>query len=121
MTLHELVADKLDRADPATRDALLRIPLENIDRWIANGHTAPRRLEYWREGILDAHASPVGFQSLLELLELTLDADFLIEPSSVAIAESLQFAAGRDSAFMSQNGYYLDILRPAIADALPAG
>jgi hypothetical protein len=54
-------------------------------------------------------------------LELTVDADFLLEPSSEAIAESLQFAAGRDSAFMSQNGYYLDILRPAIADALPAG
>jgi hypothetical protein len=68
MTLHELVADKLERADPATREALLRIPLDNIDRWIANGHTAPRRLEYWREIILEAHASPVGFQRLLELL-----------------------------------------------------
>lgn len=44
-TLHELVADKLDRADGATREALLRIPLDNIERWLANGHTAPHRLE----------------------------------------------------------------------------
>ena len=54
-------------------------------------------------------------------LERTIGADFLIEPSSEAIAESLQFAAGRDSAFMSQNGYYLDILRPIITETLPAG
>jgi hypothetical protein len=43
-TLHELVADKLER-DPS----LLRIPLENIDRWLAHGHTAPHRLEQWRQ------------------------------------------------------------------------
>jgi len=39
MTLHELTADKLEW-DPA----LLRVPLENIDRWLANGHPAPQRL-----------------------------------------------------------------------------
>ena len=38
-----------------------------------------------------------------------------------AIAESLQLAAGRDSAFMAQYGYYADILRPTIAATLPAG
>ena len=54
-------------------------------------------------------------------LELTTDADFLLEPVNEAIAESLQLAAGRDSAFMAQNGYYADVLRPAIAEALPAG
>ena len=62
-TLHELVADKLER-DPA----LLRIPLENIDRWIANGHTAPHRLEQWREIILRAQRSPEGLAELLTLL-----------------------------------------------------
>ena len=55
------------------------------------------------------------------VLERTTDADFLLDPSNEAIAESLQFAAGRDSAFMSQNGYYADILRPAMAETLPAG
>jgi hypothetical protein len=54
-------------------------------------------------------------------LELTTDADFLLDPVNEAIAESLQLAAGRDSAFMAQNGYYADILRPTIAETLPEG
>jgi len=62
-TLHELIADKLKR-----EPGLLRIPLENIDRWIANGHTAPHRLEQWRQIILRAQASAEGFQELLALL-----------------------------------------------------
>lgn len=62
-TLHDLAADKIER-DPS----LLRIPLENIDRWIANGHTAPQRLEQWRQIILRAQGSPEGLQELLRLL-----------------------------------------------------
>ena len=62
-TLHELAADKLER-DPS----LLRIPLENIDRWLANGHTTPHRLEQWRRIILRAQESKTGFQELLTLL-----------------------------------------------------
>jgi hypothetical protein len=54
-------------------------------------------------------------------LELTADADFLIEPTNEAIAESLQLAAGEDSAFMAQFGYHVDLLRPSIGEALPAG
>jgi hypothetical protein len=49
-------------------------------------------------------------------LELTTDADFLLEPSNEGIAESLQLAAGQDSAFMAQFGYYADILRPVIKE-----
>ena len=62
-TLHELVADKLER-DPS----LLRIPLENIDRWLAQGHSAPHRLEQWRQILLRAQESEAGFRALLELL-----------------------------------------------------
>ena len=62
-TLHELVADKLEHDR-----SLLRIPLENIDRWLANGHTAPHRLEQWRQIILRAQESEAGFAALLELL-----------------------------------------------------
>jgi hypothetical protein len=62
-TLHELVADKVER-DPS----LLRIPLENIDRWLANGHTAPHRLEQWRQIILRAQGTAEGLQELLKLL-----------------------------------------------------
>ena len=54
-------------------------------------------------------------------LELTNDADFLLEPVNTAIAESLQFAAGADSAFQREFGYYADILHPAIVETLPAG
>lgn len=68
MTLHELIADKLERVDAETRQALLRIPLENIDRWLANGHSAPHRLEQWRQIILRARQSPESFAELLALL-----------------------------------------------------
>ena len=54
-------------------------------------------------------------------LELTTDADFLIEPINEGIAESLQLAAGADSAFMAKFGYYADILRPTMRETLPAG
>ena len=67
-TLHELVADKLEQADPTTRAQLLRIPLDNIDRWLANGHTAPHRLEQWRRMIVHAQQSPEGFAELLQVL-----------------------------------------------------
>ena len=65
-SLHELVADKVER-DPS----LLRIPLENIDRWLANGHTAPHRLEQWRQIILRAQESEAGLTKLLDLLRAT--------------------------------------------------
>ncbi len=67
-TLHDLVADKLERADATTRDALLRIPLENIDRWLAIRQSAPHRLEQWRHIILRARQSEEGFRELLKLL-----------------------------------------------------
>ncbi len=62
-TLHELVADKLERDR-----SLLRIPLANIERWLARGHTAPHRLEQWRQILLRAQASEEGFRALLDLL-----------------------------------------------------
>jgi hypothetical protein len=62
-TLHELVADKLER-----NPSLLHIPLENIERWLAKGHTAPHRLEQWRQIILRAQGSEEGFRELLALL-----------------------------------------------------
>ncbi len=67
-TLHDLVADKLERAEPVSREALLRLALENINRWLANGHTAPHRLEQWRQLLLRAQQSPQGFVGLLRLL-----------------------------------------------------
>ncbi|MCI0535809.1 MAG: hypothetical protein L0Z50_11345 [Verrucomicrobiales bacterium] len=62
-SLQDLVADKIENDS-----TLLRIPLDNIDRWIANGHTAPHRLEQWRQIIHRAQQSPEGLQELLTLL-----------------------------------------------------
>jgi hypothetical protein len=67
-TFHELVADKLEGADASTRDALLRIPLDNIERWLARGYSAPHRLEQWRTSLLRARESLDGFHELLRLL-----------------------------------------------------
>jgi hypothetical protein len=65
-SLLELVAEKLER-----EPALLDIPLGNIKRWMANGHTVPHRLRQWRELILSAQESPEGFRKLLGLLRDT--------------------------------------------------
>ena len=62
-TLHDLVAEKLEK-DPS----LLSIPLENIERWNAQGASVPRRLEEWRQIIVRAQETSEGFQSLLVLL-----------------------------------------------------
>jgi hypothetical protein len=67
-TLDDLIADKLAAADAGTRAALLRIPLDNIDRWLANGYSAPHRLEQWRQIVLQALASAEGFEDLLARL-----------------------------------------------------
>lgn len=60
---YRLIADKIE-ADPS----LLDIPLANIARWLANGHSAVQRLEGWRRMILDAKAGPEGMAKLLFIL-----------------------------------------------------
>ncbi|HCN29000.1 MAG TPA: hypothetical protein DIT64_09635 [Verrucomicrobiales bacterium] len=57
------IAVKIE-ADPS----LLRIPLANIDRWLARGHSAVSRLEQWRAVLLSAMSSNDGLRSLLALL-----------------------------------------------------
>ncbi len=73
----------------------------------------------------------IGSSSLLPLapdlggpgqpLEVSLDADFLLDPIDQETADMLIEAIGSQSLFEKQNGYYADILRPAIREALPAG
>lgn len=58
-----LIADKIE-GDPT----LLEIPLANIERWLANGHSAKTRLEGWRTMILDARANDGGMEKLLFIL-----------------------------------------------------
>jgi hypothetical protein len=61
----EAIARKVE-ANPA----LLRVALENIERWLANEQTAPHRLRQWREIIVRAvdSANPAGLTELLDLL-----------------------------------------------------
>lgn len=54
-------------------------------------------------------------------LEISLDADFLLEPVDQTIADMLKDAVGHESLFEQRYGYYADILRPVIAETLPAG
>jgi len=54
-------------------------------------------------------------------LELSLDADLLLDPMDQTIADVLKDAIGQESHFEQRYGYYADILRPVIAETLPAG
>jgi hypothetical protein len=54
-------------------------------------------------------------------LELSLDADLLLDPVDQSLADMLKDAVGEQSLFEQRHGYYADILRPTIAEALPAG
>jgi hypothetical protein len=58
-----LIADKI-AADPA----VLAIPLENIQRWLGNGHWAKRELTVWKGWIEAAQVDPAALQRLLDLL-----------------------------------------------------
>lgn len=70
-----LIADKIE-ADPS----LLSIPLANIERWLARGHSAVKRLEQWRGLILDARDTAAGMRQLLDLLrDQSWEAVFLKE------------------------------------------
>lgn len=57
------MADKIE-ADPS----LLKIPLANVARWLAQGHSVPHRLEQWRDIIQGAQETPEGMDSLLRLM-----------------------------------------------------
>jgi hypothetical protein len=59
----EAIARKIE-ADPE----LLRIPLENIERWLAGEHTAAHRLREWQRIILRATDDSEGLTELLALL-----------------------------------------------------
>lgn len=60
---YDAIADKIE----ADRD-LLDIPLANIERWLAQNHSAPHRLEQWRGIILEAKAGKEGLARLLSIL-----------------------------------------------------
>lgn len=54
-------------------------------------------------------------------LEQSYDTDILLDPIDDELAGILAEAIGQQSLFASRHGYYADILRPAISEALPVG
>ena len=54
-------------------------------------------------------------------LELSFDADLLIEPCDEPLAAMLHEAVGEGSLFAQRTGYHADFLRPDILETLPAG
>ena len=60
---YDVIADKIE-AEPG----LLDIPLANIERWLARGHSAPHRLEQWRALIQEAKADDLGLRRFLFIL-----------------------------------------------------
>jgi hypothetical protein len=54
-------------------------------------------------------------------LDLTYDADFLLQPVDRDLALSLGSVLGANKAFHLQFGYHADILHPSIVETLPPG
>jgi len=70
LAIQRLTADKVER-DPS----LLRVALANVERWLSQGHTEPRRLEEWRQLILRAQEDPAAFRQLLRVLRSDEEKD----------------------------------------------
>lgn len=59
----ERIAEKIER-----EPGLLEIPLANIARWLAHGHSASERLAGWREMLVKARDSSEAMEHLTALL-----------------------------------------------------
>jgi len=59
----ERIAEKIGR-----EPGLLEIPIANIARWLAQGHSARERLEGWRDVLVLARDSSGGMARLVALL-----------------------------------------------------
>ncbi len=54
-------------------------------------------------------------------LELSFDADLLLQPCDEQLAALLHEAVGEGSLFAQRTGYHADVLRPEITETLPPG
>jgi hypothetical protein len=74
--------------------------------------------------VLGSSALLASFPELGEAggpLELTFDADLVIEPCDEQLAAMLHEAVGEGSLFSQRTGYNADIMRPEISATLPPG
>ena len=74
--------------------------------------------------VLGSSALLASFPNLGEAgqpLELSYDADLLVEPCDEQLAAMLHEALGEGSLFSQRSGYHADFLRPSITETLPSG
>jgi len=81
--------------------------------------THPREITVLGSSALLAHDPSLGDSG--QPLELSLDADLLIEPSDEGQAAVVHEAVGEGSLFHREYGVYADLLRPEIGETLPPG
>lgn len=73
--------------------------------------------------VLGSSALLASFPELGEAgqpLELSYDADLLVEPCDEQLAAMLHEALGEGSLFAQRSGYHADFLRPSITETLPS-
>jgi hypothetical protein len=79
----------------------------------------PARITVMGSSSLLAHEPSLGETG--QPLELSMDADILVEPSDEGQAAVLHEAVGEGSLFHREYGVYADLLRPDIEETLPPG
>ena len=84
-----------------------------------NALVHPMRITVMGSSSLLAHDPSLGEPG--QPLELSLDADLLLEPTDEAQAAVLHEAVGEGSLFHREYGVYVELLRPEIEETLPPG
>jgi len=79
----------------------------------------PHRITVMGSSALLAYDPSLGESG--QPLELSLDADLLLDPTDQAQAAVLHEAVGEGSLFHREYGVYVDLLRPEIEETLPPG
>jgi hypothetical protein len=86
---------------------------------VVNSLLCPRRITVLGSSALLAHSPDLGEPG--NALELSLDADLLVEPCDENKAAVAHEAVGEDSLFHREYGVYADFMRPEIVKTFPEG
>ena len=86
---------------------------------IVKAMTRPKKITVLGSSSLLASSPDLGEKG--RPLELSLDADFLVEPCDSGQAGILHEAIGEGSLFHKENGVYADFMRPEIVETFPSG
>ncbi len=86
---------------------------------VVNSLLHPKRITVLGSSALLAHSADLGEPG--NALELSLDADLLVEPCDESTAAVAHEAIGEDSLFHKKYGVYVDLMRPEIVETFPNG